>query len=230
MDHWGVDETVRALLLVAAGNAYGGRPAYEQVVQACYTHGDAREQQSWLRGLSLLPGCDRFLPLAVDACRTNIVQLFEAIACENPYPARYFPQLNFNQMVLKCLFNGIALERVCGLETRLNEELSRMTESYARELEAADRPVPADIWLIVAATESPERLDHTLRYLEHDNVSHRYWAATGLGRGRARQVAERLRHRVAVESDERVRAAIRSSLGALEKMNAWKEGREGEAV
>ena len=36
--------------------------------------------------VALLPGPEQFLPIAVDACRTNILPLFEAIACENPYP------------------------------------------------------------------------------------------------------------------------------------------------
>ena len=47
---------------------------------ACYDQGDAREQESWLKALALLPAPERFLPQAIDACRTNIVPLFEAIA------------------------------------------------------------------------------------------------------------------------------------------------------
>jgi hypothetical protein len=86
-----------------------------------------------------------FLDTAIDACRTNIIPLFEAIACENPYPAKYFPELNFNQMVLKCLFNRIAVSRIVGLESRLNEQLSRMADNYARELNAAGREVSEDI-------------------------------------------------------------------------------------
>src|SRR5207249_4870284 len=81
---------------------------------------------------SILPRCERFLSTAIDACRTNIIPLFEAIACENPYPARYFPELNFNQMVLKCMFNPIALRRIVGLQSRLNPELSRMATTIQR--------------------------------------------------------------------------------------------------
>ena len=60
--------------------------------------------------VALLPSPERFLPVVIDACRTNIVPLFEAVACENPYPATHFPERNFNQLVLKALFNGIALD------------------------------------------------------------------------------------------------------------------------
>jgi hypothetical protein len=74
--------------------------------------------------------------------------VFEAIACENPYPAAHFPELNFNQMVLKALFTGVALERVIGLDGRVTPELARMANDYASERRAAGRSVPADIWRV----------------------------------------------------------------------------------
>ena len=96
-----------------------------------------------------MPHCEVFLHTAIDSCRTNIIPLFEAIACENTYPSNHFPELNFNQMVLKCLFNRIALSRIIGLESRFNRELSRMADHYARELHAAGRAVPPDIGLVI---------------------------------------------------------------------------------
>ena len=71
--------------------------------------------------------------------------MFEALACENPYPAAHFPERNFNQMVLKALFNSIELSRIDGLSGRRNAELSRMARDYAAERRAAGRAVPADI-------------------------------------------------------------------------------------
>ena len=147
IDHWGADEAARAVILLSLA----GRPReeYAQTVQQCYEFGDSREQQSWLQSLSLLPQNEMFLQTAIDSCRTNIVPLFEAIACENTYPAEHFPELNFNQMVLKCLFNRIELSRIAGLELRLNPELSRMADCYERELNAARRDVPKDIGLVL---------------------------------------------------------------------------------
>ena len=103
------------------------------------------EQQSWLRAIALWPEAKAFLPQAIDACRTNIIPVFEALACENPYPAAHFPERNFNQMVLKAMFNTIALARIVGRPARLNPELSRMARDYAAERTAAGRTVPADI-------------------------------------------------------------------------------------
>lgn len=151
LDGWFTDETTRAVFLLAAR----ARPDedYRRAVVQCYEFGDSREQQSWLRALSLLQNAEWFVDIAIDACRTNIIPVFEAIACENVYPARYFPELNFNQMILKCLFNGIQLTRVIGLASRLNPELSRMADHYARERRAAGRSVPADIGMVRIVAE-----------------------------------------------------------------------------
>jgi hypothetical protein len=125
----------------------------------CYEQGDTGEQQSWLRTVALLPEPAQFLPVVVDACRTSIVPLFEAVACENPYPAQHFPTRNFNQMVLKALFNGIALNRIIDLPSRLNPELSRMASDYADERRAAARSIPADISLAMLLGMAVQRTE-----------------------------------------------------------------------
>jgi hypothetical protein len=120
---------------------------FSTVALACFQYGDAAEQTSWCRAVSLLPQPEQYLSHVIDACRTNILPLFESIACENPYPAACFPEGNFNQVVLKAMFNGIALDRIVGLASRKNGELARMATDYAAERTAAGRAVPADIAL-----------------------------------------------------------------------------------
>jgi hypothetical protein len=148
-DGRGADELARgALLLRASAVVAGGE--LEGLVHDVYQRGDTRERQAVLRTLPLLPEPGRFLPLAVDACRTSIQPLFEAIACENGYPAAHFPEPSFNQMVLKALFLGVPLARITGLPRRITGELRRMAADYASERRAAGRPVPADIGVLVA--------------------------------------------------------------------------------
>jgi hypothetical protein len=115
---------------------------------ALYRTGDNDERAAILRALPLLPEPARFVPLAVDACRTHVLSIFEAIACENPFPASYFPPLHFDQMALKAVFLGVALARVVGLAGRRTPELARMAEDYAAERRAAGRAVPADLTLL----------------------------------------------------------------------------------
>lgn len=178
LTHWTVDDAARAALLLATAEADADR--FQELALGCYEQGDAREQQSWLRALPLLPQPERFAMTAIDACRTNIVPLFESIACENPFPARCFPDRNFNQLVLKALFNNIAVDRIVDLPSRLNPELSRMADDYVSEREAAGRTVPSDIWVVLAPHADEPALTRVRRYLEHEDPAHRRWAAAGL--------------------------------------------------
>jgi hypothetical protein len=141
---WGLDELGRALLVVAS--VLHVDPAEQLAwVDGLHRAGALRERQAVLRVLALLPEPTRFLPIALDACRTSTQPVFEAIACENPYPATYFPEAAFNQMVLKAVFTGVALARILGLASRRTPELARMAGDYADERRAAGRPVPADL-------------------------------------------------------------------------------------
>ena len=149
LDGWTLEDAARAVLLLTRADASASPEDFAADATSCYEEGDAREQQSWLRTVSVLPDPQRFLPTVIDACRSSVQPIFDAVACENPYPARFFPERNFNQMILKALFNGVALRRVVGLEQRLNPELSRMAADYAAERRAAGRSIPDDIALVM---------------------------------------------------------------------------------
>jgi hypothetical protein len=112
--------------------------------------GDNAEREALLRSLSLFPEPERFSELAVDACRSHVQSVFEAIACENPYPARFFPEANFNQLVLKAFFTGVAVRRIEGLPERRTPELARMALAYASERRAAGRSVPDDLGFVTS--------------------------------------------------------------------------------
>lgn len=152
-DKWTLEDTGRLILLLARAEPPRDAAAFASDAVACYEQGDAREQRSWLRAVSLLPDPAQFRLLVIDACRTNILPIFEAVACENPYPADYFPERNFNQVVLKALFNNVALSRIVGLNRRANPELARMAGDYAAERRAAGRSVPGDISLAMGGQE-----------------------------------------------------------------------------
>jgi hypothetical protein len=149
-DRWTLEDAARAALLIAS--AVEHPKAFVDDATSCYEHGDAREQLSWIRGVCLLPDPSRFTALVIDACRTNILPLFEAVACDNPFPSTHFPELHFNQMVLKALFNGVPLARIIGLRKRRNAELTRMARDYAEERRTAGRDVPRDIALAIGAS------------------------------------------------------------------------------
>jgi hypothetical protein len=147
-DGFGADELGRMLLLQGALAARLPE-AHAALVNELFVTGDLRERQAVLKSLSHLPAPERFVAVAVEAVRNHAIPVVEAIACENGFAARHFSEEAFNQLVLKCLFCEISLERVRGLAARVTPELRRMVEGYANERRAAGRPVPADTQLVL---------------------------------------------------------------------------------
>jgi hypothetical protein len=151
---WPLSAVGRAALLALACTRVD-RAARLALAESVFRTGDNDERAALLKALSILPEPESFVELAIDACRTHVQVVFEAIACENPYPMRFFPEHNYNQMVLKCFFTGIAAKRIEGLAVRRSPELARMAEAYASERRAAGRSVPDDLHLAMGAPVDP---------------------------------------------------------------------------
>lgn len=143
----GADECGRGALVLAALEA---RDAGEHVpmIRDLLRRGELRERQAVLRVLAGTPQPARFAELAIDAHRSNAQSVFESLALDNAYPARYFADPPYFQMVLKAIFVGAPLARVVGLAERTTDELVRMVQAYASERRAAGRTVPTDVDLI----------------------------------------------------------------------------------
>jgi len=141
--HWTLTDYARLWLVQRALPAV---PAADQpgFILDLFEAGELREQVSILRVLSALPAPARFLETGLQACRTNARDVFEAMVCENPYLAAHFPDLNFNQAVMKAIFMEVSIHRIEDLRSRITAELSRMASGYASERRAAGRPVPQD--------------------------------------------------------------------------------------
>ncbi|HEX7481505.1 MAG TPA: EboA domain-containing protein [Polyangiales bacterium] len=142
-ERWSLADLARAALLLAA---CAQLPSGEHVPLAkeLYEKGDNAERVAVLRTLHLLPEPQRFRPVAEDACRVHVLDVFTAIACDNPYPAQCFSEASYNQMVVKALFLEVPLARVLGVAERKNQELYRMARDYEAERRAAGRVVTRD--------------------------------------------------------------------------------------
>ncbi|WP_239647885.1 EboA domain-containing protein [Nocardiopsis ganjiahuensis] len=117
-------------------------------VDDLYEYGDADERRAVLHGLGCL---DTGAPevaatarrLLSDAVRTNDTRLVAAAAASRAQSL--LDDHSWRQTVLKCLFTGVPLRLVAGLEERADTELARMCADFARERERAGRAVPADV-------------------------------------------------------------------------------------
>lgn len=146
-EDWAAADILRAALLLAAfPEPRVGDPVR---VEAAFRTSDTAERVALMRTLVLLPDPVRFAPLAAEACRTSVQPVFDAVACGNGFPARCFDDGAFNRMVMKAVFTGTAIAGIHGLAGRMNPALRRMAADARAEREAAGRPVPPDLILLL---------------------------------------------------------------------------------
>lgn len=143
---WTVADAARALLL---SSLPGRNPDFAPRFRALCATAEVSESISLYRGLPLYPEPESLQPQVGEGLRTNMRDVFEAIAHYNPYPRQYFDTHRWNHMVLKALFVGSALAPIQGLDARANAELARIMLDFAHERRAAGRPIPHEIWRCV---------------------------------------------------------------------------------
>ncbi len=141
-------EIIRILLIKIA--LYGGSGIEQgHLLKQYYRGADESEKMAWLKGLSYFDEHCVALNTAINAGRCNSLNEFSALALNNDYAAKYFPELNFNQLVLKSLFMHLDIACISNLSSRLNVKLTNMCLDYAIEQALANRIPPASLWLAV---------------------------------------------------------------------------------
>jgi hypothetical protein len=152
----------RVYLLVRILEADNGFffPKVSNIIQVA----DTGELETFLKFLILLPSPENYRTVAVDALRTNIATVFDAIALNNPFPGHYFDDAQWNQMYLKAAFMQRDLSRIMDVDKRANRDLARIISDYAHERWAASREVDPYFWRPIgpfvegALVEDMERL------------------------------------------------------------------------
>lgn len=148
-----LDDVVRGELLVALRRATEADPDRRaREVADLYRFGDADEKRAVLRFLHRLDLGDAAAGIVREALRTNDLRLVAAAL--GPYAAEHLDPDAWRHGVLKCLFVGVPVAVVAGLDARADHELARMVTSYVDERRAAGRDVPADADLVLAASST----------------------------------------------------------------------------
>jgi hypothetical protein len=176
-DRLAVDEAARLYLLLALHDP--GERFEPLLAQLCAT-ADVAELIVLYRGLPLYPDPERYRLRAAEGIRTNMRDVFEAVAHDNPYPAEQLPEDAWNQLVLKALFVGSPLDPIQGLDRRANPVLARMLVDYAHERRAAGRPVSPELWRCVGPFAADAVLVDLARILDEGSVPERHGAALAL--------------------------------------------------
>jgi hypothetical protein len=144
--HWDLLQTARTSLLLHFPQE---KTSWFKAINQLFETADMHEHQALFAALPLLPFQEDLIPRAIDGLRTNISSVFDSIALNNPFPAKYFPEANWNQMVLKAVFMQRPLFRIDRFEDRRNLSLATIASDFAHERWAAGRPVMAEIWRLV---------------------------------------------------------------------------------
>lgn len=149
---WSVDQAARTLLLLSLPDDDAEK--YLHTLEQVFTTADVGELIALYQALPLLPYPEKLRHRAAEGVRSNMTAVFNAVALTNPYPAQYFDNLAWNQMVLKAFFVNSPVSLIQGLNQRANPELARMLIDYANERQAAGRSVSPEIWQLVNLVNS----------------------------------------------------------------------------
>lgn len=144
---WDQLQTARTVLMLSYPQV---KEPWFAAMNQLFETADMHEHQALFASLPLMPFQEELIPRAIDGLRTNISLVFDAIALNNPFPAKYFPEANWNQMVLKAIFLQRPLYRIQGLEERRNLDLAAIARDFAHERWAAGREVMPEIWRLVS--------------------------------------------------------------------------------
>lgn len=144
---WSVDQLARTLLVLTLPQDDAEK--YLKTLEQVFTTADVGELVALYQSLPLLSYPEQLRKRAAEGVRSNMTAVFNAAALRNPYPAEYFDNLAWNQMVLKALFVGSPLHSIQGLDDRANPELAKMAIDYAHERFRAGRSVSPELWRIV---------------------------------------------------------------------------------
>lgn len=172
---WTADRAARTLLLLSL--PIDAADAFAQKIETLFGTADMGEQVALYGSLPVLPYPEYFVKRAAEGVRTNMGDVFEAVALDNPYPADYMEEDQWNQMVLKTLFVGKPLYRIYGLEKRSNPKLAQMLSDYAHERWAAGRPVSPELWRPIGPFIDESILKDIEKLFEQPNETEREAAA-----------------------------------------------------
>lgn len=165
---WRTDQLGRTLLVLSL--AERGKEELLDKLEKMFISSDMGEAESLYQSLPLLPWPESLTARAAEGIRSNITSVFNAVALRNPYPADYFDEDAWNQVVLKALFVGSPLYLITGLDERANETLANILIEYAHERWSAGRVVSPELWRPVGPFVDESNIGELKKVLENPDL------------------------------------------------------------
>ncbi|MCV6590995.1 MAG: EboA domain-containing protein [Marinobacterium sp.] len=145
-NRWSVGGLVRLVLLQKSLTSAAGQR--ETLIREIYRLSGNNEKYLLARGLSILDAEGALLDIALDMGRTNDENLLAALVQNNPYPARFYTEDQFNRLVLKAAFYNLDLGLIDKLDKRINPELIELCNDFIDEQDNAGRDFTNSIYII----------------------------------------------------------------------------------
>lgn len=208
-------DAARVILLnKALGHTATGKQS--EFLWNAYRRGDDQEKAAIMKGLALLDPGGAHSDLAIHNGRTNNSELFAALALNNIYPALFFDERAFNQMLLKALFMDLDISGVENLATRHNATLTKLAMDLVYERLAANRQPPPSIWLALQFNQLNETQCITVQaHIQSEDEKQRYYCAQALHLWAQPIHSPILREAVLQQNEQEQQVAIRSTLSKV---------------
>ncbi len=141
---WSKQDFARARLMIALDKSIN-----ESVLSSFFEIAEMKEQVALYKGLFLLENASVFSTHVAEGIRTNMANVFDAIASGNPFAYTYLTEDAWNQLVLKSFFMERKLYPIQYIDKGKNERLANMLQDYVQERWAANRQISPEIWRMI---------------------------------------------------------------------------------
>ncbi|MEO1335866.1 MAG: EboA domain-containing protein [Myxococcota bacterium] len=131
-------------------------------------HAEIGEQIAIYRGLFTLQDPTVFSAQVAEGVRTNMVDVFDAIALNNPVAAWLLDDVGWTQLGLKAVFMDRPLYRIFGFDSRKTPQLAKAAYEYAHERWSAGRTIHPELWRLLAGI-SDHHMQSALQRARNDS-------------------------------------------------------------
>ncbi len=205
-ERWRMLDAARAALILARRDL--AKESADRAIEDAFQCADEGELRALYRALPLLPKPGRFAPRMGRGCRSNMISIFEAAACDSPFPQQFFDDIAWRQLVIKAVFIEAPLWRVFGLDSRLDSELARMALDLIDERRSAGRLVQPQVWLCLGTHSGKRGLASIETELSSSDPIGRHAAILALARANEnKRLATLARQTLDPETLSRIRQA-----------------------
>ncbi|TCD03557.1 EboA domain-containing protein [Pedobacter psychroterrae] len=147
---WTIDRLCRIWLLMQINSS--DKEAYLKKINGLFSAAEMNEEVALYAALPFYAYPEEWIARCANGIRSNIGTVLEAIMYHNPFPAYYFTEASWNQLVLKAFFTEKDMSKISGLHERVNTALADTLNDYVQERMAAHRTVAPEIYHLIELT------------------------------------------------------------------------------